>query len=114
MRISDWSSDVCSSDLLARILLALADAFVAIAVPGARFLDQARIHPHVDQLALAGDALAIEDLGDDLLERRRHLVLDHLDPGLVADDLVALLDCADAADIQIGRASCRERMCKSV
>src|SRR5690606_40753544 len=36
----------------------------------------------------------------DLLERRRDFVLDDLDPGFVADDLVALLDRADAADVQ--------------
>ena len=35
-----------------------------------------------------------------LLERRRHLVLDHLDAGLVADDLLAILDRADAANVE--------------
>src|SRR3546814_10593666 len=34
---------------------------------------------------------------------RSHLVLDHLDLGLVADDLVALLDRADATDVQAHR-----------
>src|SRR5690606_33461413 len=40
---------------LAGVLLALADALVAVAVPGAGLLDQARVHAHVDQLALAGN-----------------------------------------------------------
>src|SRR5690606_29844939 len=89
--------------VLPGVLLALADAFLAQAVPGARPLHEPGVHAHVDQLAPAADALAVQDLGDDLLERRRHLVLDHLDPGLVADDLVALLDRADAADIKPDR-----------
>ena len=38
-----------------------------------------------------------------MLERRRHLVLKHPDAGLVADDLVAILDCADAADVEANR-----------
>src|SRR5690606_40335745 len=73
------------------------------AVPGASALDQLGFHAHLDQFAFARDAFAIEDLGDHLLERRRQLVLDDLDPGLVADDLVALLDRADAADVQAHR-----------
>jgi hypothetical protein len=54
----------------------------------------------IDQFAGLGDALAIHDVELDLLEGRRHLVLDHLDPGLVADHLVAVLDRADAADVE--------------
>src|SRR5690606_30394150 len=95
---------------LAGILLALADALVVAAVPGTRALDQTSVHAHADQLAFARDALAIEDLGDDLLERRCQLVLDHLDLGLVADDLVALLDRADAADVQAHRGVELERI----
>ena len=37
------------------------------------------------------------------LEGRGHLVLHHLDLGLVADHLVALLDRAGAADVQAHR-----------
>src|SRR5690606_17076482 len=90
-------------EVQAGVLLALADALFAAAVPGTRLLDQLRLHAHVDQLTLAADAFAVEDFGDDLLERRRHLVLDHLDAGLVADDFVALLDRADAPDVQAHR-----------
>jgi hypothetical protein len=61
-------------------------------------------------IALAGDALAVEDLELGLLERRRDLVLDHLDPGLVADDLLAFLDRADAADVQAHRGVELERV----
>ena len=44
-------------------------------------------------------ALAVHDVELDDLERRRDLVLDHLHPGLVADDVVPVLDPADPADI---------------
>src|SRR5690349_6391998 len=56
---------------LAGVLLALSDTLLVAAVPGAGLLDHAGVHAHLDQLALALDALAIEDLGDDLLQRRR-------------------------------------------
>src|SRR5678816_3719022 len=89
--------------VLARVVLALADAFAAVAVPGAGLVDDLVVAAHVDQFALTADALAVEDLGDDLLERRRELVLDDLDARLVADDFLALLDRADAADVEPNR-----------
>src|SRR3546814_3620665 len=66
MRISDWSSDVCSSDLPLRI----------IAEPGARFFHEPGLHAQVQDFADLGDAFAIHD--------------------------------------EIGRASCRERVCQYV
>ena len=82
------------------VLAALADALAVDAVPGARLLHHADLGAEVDQLADLADALAVHDVELDLAERRRHLVLDHLHPRLVADDLVAVLDRADAADFQ--------------
>ena len=46
------------------------------------------------------DALAVEDVEQRLAKRRRHLVLHDLDARLVADDFVAPLDRADAADVE--------------
>ena len=43
---------------------------------------------------------AIHDVEFHLPERRRNLVLDDFDPGLVADDFVAVLDRTDATNIQ--------------
>src|SRR3546814_2997719 len=102
MRISDWSSDVCSSDLLG-ILAALADTDRVIAEPGARFLDQPGLDAEIEDLADLGNALPVHDVEFDLLERRRDLVLDHFDAGGVADDLVAVLDLAGAADLEADR-----------
>src|SRR5690606_39243634 len=56
------------AQVLAGVVLALADALGAVAVPGAGLVHELGIHAHVDQFALAADALAVEDLGDDLLE----------------------------------------------
>ena len=55
-------------------------------------------------------AFAVHDVELDLLERRRELVLDHLDAGLVADHLVALLDRADPADVETHRGVEFQRM----
>src|SRR5215468_10556314 len=77
------------------VLAALADALAVVGEPGARLFDHARLDAEIDQLAALRHAFAVHDVELDLLERRRELVLDHLDAGLVADDLVALLDRAD-------------------
>jgi hypothetical protein len=82
------------------VLAPLPDPFIAVGEPGAGFLDHAGLHAEIEQLAGLGDALAIHDVEFDLLERRRDLVLDHLDAGLVAHHLVAVLDRADAADVE--------------
>jgi hypothetical protein len=47
------------------------------------------LHPEIDDLAMARNAFAIENLELGLFEWRRNLVLDDLDARLVADDLVA-------------------------
>src|SRR3546814_1039912 len=84
MRISDWSSDVCSSDLLARVARDLEAEVGRVArdVPGA-------------QAAFAVQPLL--QLG--------------LDPG---HGDVAGQPVAQEALEQIGRASCRERVCQYV
>src|SRR3546814_1680382 len=75
LRISDWSSDVCSSDL-----------FLAVVAP-LRVLD----HEHAAHLAAAQDR--------------------HADQALVR--VLARLRPIDEAG-EIGRASCRERVCQYV
>src|SRR3984957_16042644 len=68
--------------------------------PSARLFNQAGLDAKVDQFADLGHAFSIHDVELNLLERRRDLVLDHLDPSLVADHLLALLDRTDAANVQ--------------
>ncbi len=93
---------VVAQELLG-VLASLADPGAVVGEPGAGLLDDVGLDAEVDQLAHLADALAVHDVELDLLERRRHLVLDHLDAGLVADDLVLLLDLADAPDVEAHR-----------
>src|SRR5262249_41927181 len=85
---------------LARVVLALADLLAVVGVPSPALLEHLGLDAHVDDLALAADALAVQDVELGGLERRRALFLAVLDLGLVADALFALLDRADAADIE--------------
>src|SRR3546814_6828764 len=70
MRISDWSSDVCSSDLHTNVVLAVLSGRAALVCPGG-FADQAAVEaiaglyaPHVAMLspaehaAFAGNAIS--------------------------------------------------------
>src|SRR3546814_17546065 len=118
MRISDWSSDVCSSDLstlffiLALSLTTVADVLVIIAaapltaaVFGWIFLGEGvplRTWVAI-ALTLAGIALLVsEDLGS----------------GSLLGDLAAVVTalCIGGTFViaQIGRASCRDRVCQYV
>src|SRR3546814_12960872 len=108
MRISDWSSDVCSSDLIVakeffRVLLALTDADAVERIPSTRFLDDAGLDAEVDDLAETRNAFAVNDIEFDLFERRRDLVLHHLDAGCVADEVFSELDREGAADLATHR-----------
>src|SRR5690606_25845130 len=85
---------------LAGVVLALTDLFALVGIPGAGLVDDLVGHAQVDDLAFAADAFAVEDVEFGRLERGRDLVLDDLDLGFVADDVVALLDRADAADVE--------------
>src|SRR5436189_134569 len=62
----------------ASVLLALPELVALVGVPGAGLADDAVVDSHVDERALAADALAIEDVELRGLERARHLVLDDL------------------------------------
>src|SRR3546814_14752965 len=87
LRISDWSSDVCSSDLLIADLVIDADLGL-----GAR-----------RRLFLAVEDARGLGLADRLRLARRTQE---------ARDLRRILD--EVIDIEIGRASCRERVCQYV
>src|SRR5262245_38461230 len=82
------------------VLAPLTDALSVEGEPRARFLNDAGLHAEIHQLAGLGDALAVHDVEFDLLEGRRHLVLDDFYSGLVAHHFFALFDLADAADVE--------------
>src|SRR3546814_13822618 len=103
MRISDWSSDVCSSDLL--------DGQAALEVGR-------RLFPLLEIGLLAGDERGDESLVLRLVERAVHvvggaaagagLVVARLHPGLGEVDRLLVDDGRDG--IEIGRALGRERV----
>src|SRR5437773_4341703 len=88
---------------LADVLAPLPETRLAVREPGAALVDQLVGDRQIDEVADARDAGAVQDveLGD--FERRRRLVLDHLDARAAADVDVARLDLGDAADVQAHR-----------
>src|SRR3546814_10594859 len=90
MRISDWSSDVCSSDL-----------FLQLHLDRLRGDEAARTHHQFRAAAGVVVAMDRDQLVDHLALARTHCR--HVDAGRPR---------ADAE--QIGRASCRERVCQYV
>src|SRR3546814_15952535 len=92
MRISDWSSDVCSTDLV--------EQFVAHAAVEA--LDVAVLH--------WSSRSDVVPLHADLPAPCQHGITGEL-RAVVADDHAGL---ATPGDQQIGSASCRERVCRYV
>src|SRR3546814_4490387 len=99
MRISDWSSDVCSSDLK----LARGDAVQAA---------------EADIIARQGKAANDEQFARDAKAQRgadRRVVFQHLAQRLrLLVKEQRLIVGLDAERREIGRASCRERVCQYV
>src|SRR5215212_10562684 len=99
-----------------RILPPLAEPLVAEAEVRARLGDDLSIEPRVEHRAFPGDSRAVDDVELGLLERRRDLVLDHLDPDAVAVGLDAFLERLDPADVEtdgrveLQRAAARGRL----
>ena len=89
---------------LARVLASLAQPRLAVREEGARLLDQPQLDGQVEQAALLGDALVVHDVELGHAERRRDLVLDHLDLDAAAHDVRALLDGVDPPHVQPHRA----------
>src|SRR5437762_2466904 len=84
---------------LLRVLAALSDPRLAVIDPRAGFVENAHRDAHVDEPALARDALAREDLDLGDAEGRSDLVLHDLHLDATADDHVALFDRLDRSDV---------------
>src|SRR3546814_12496472 len=99
MRISDWSSDVCSSDLLAApvTLVTAPGAIAAVFTNLLRNALYASVGAPVT-VRLRADRLIVEDQG----------------PGIAAHDLPHVFQPRFRSRDEIGRASCRERVCQYV
>src|SRR3546814_17130438 len=104
MRISDWSSDVCSSDLAAEpAYQALTECLVLLGrlhvLPHRLAVFGGHFAVHIDSLRLLG--------GHDILLNRR--------PGAGAQLLMIFVGQNWRREPKkIGRASCRERVCTNV
>src|SRR6201993_4977970 len=85
------------------VFASLSNALAVIGKPGARLLDDASLNAQIDQFAALRYPLAVHNIEIDDFERRRHLVFNDFDARLVADDLVPLLDRADAPDVETDR-----------
>src|SRR3546814_15874399 len=109
MRISDWSSDVCSSDLAPYWDAEARGAFFGLTrATGAAEMARAALEAVCYQTRDLLEAMRAD--GADSLETLR------VDGGMVANDwmLQMLADILGVAVEQNGRASCGERVCQYV
>src|SRR3546814_21152297 len=134
MRISDWSSDVCSSDLVVHFLARRrefgADAVDHLAVIAAIRAEGVEIDPAIADLAVkqAGIAranaeapggtifpvdIAGESLGDAALDAREDGAERHVHTGHAFNE-AALLILARGNRDENGRPTCRDRVCRDV
>src|SRR3546814_9942870 len=106
MRISDWSSDVCSSDLVRRREIGRLREF--------------RIEPVDERLAIAVEHPEREPQRPHILAAQRLLVTEsegfHRVHRQLADVELQKLPFGETTVVEreIGRASCRERVCQYV
>src|SRR3546814_10716194 len=110
MRISDWSSDVCSSDLIVVQKIAAAHGFADL-LAEALAEQKADIMYRVDRNNFyQNEKKATVCTPDYVSEFLFSIISHHIKKGgLVVDPCVG-----EGALLQIGRASCRERVCKYV
>src|SRR3546814_17513992 len=116
MRISDWSSDVCSSDLNHRYVFTLIQKFQSAEPLTDRsdvivLTDEAH-RSQYDTLALnmraaLPKAMFLAFTGTPLIAGEER-------PREVFGDYVSIYDFQQSVEDEIGRASCRERVCQYV
>src|SRR3546814_15364553 len=106
MRISDWSSDVCSSDL------GVALRILAIPVEGGGFAF--RLLAEVE--GLQDVSISVDEINGKIVGILAQLDLSAIEAVAVGRSNVAVDEhrLADPACRKIGRASCRERVCQYV
>src|SRR3546814_3317038 len=100
MRMSDWSSDVCSSDLMEAIRSATANAAYAMNMQDK--IGTIEVGKLADLLVVIGDPLA----NIRVLQDKANLEVIMKDGSIV--------DTTTPLPTTIGRASCRERVCNYV
>src|SRR3546814_11622881 len=106
MRISDWSSDVCSSDLQLRKSWAYPQAGTSIVMPYDFGASRARLPHHLRQDQMCVD---IDFLDHQFCAYGKRICSESRDEGSLL-----LFEILHPKDEKIGRASCRERVCQYV
>src|SRR3546814_6016129 len=107
MRISDWSSDVCSSDLIAWVNSHWLQIGIAVGVGLVIYILLSLARRFALKLAQSADGdMSFTHIAGRVLHKTKSTVL-----AIVAIRLVAGYAQPPA---EIGRASCRERVCQSV
>src|SRR3546814_17740335 len=104
MRISDWSSDVCSSDLK---LLVVDEDYRCVGLITVKDIEKAVNYPAATKDSSGRlRVAAASTVGDAGFERTMALVDAECD--------LVVIDTAHGHSKKIGRASCRERVCQYV
>src|SRR3546814_5338617 len=117
MRIGDWGSDVCSSDLLDRIAHDIET--VAKGVPGVssalaeRLTGGRYVDVNIDRAAAARYGLNIADVQEIVAGAIGGETIGQTVEGLARYPINVRYP-RELRDSQIGRASCRERVCQYV
>src|SRR3546814_19231101 len=108
MRISDWSSDVCSSDLSARTLTRDGYEATLLGMLQGTRIDGPSLVIDVRQDEALVHAVALQEFCSAMVPAGVQLCLSQYSAGPEADALLAQMP------LEIGRASCRARVCQSV
>src|SRR3546814_16739623 len=115
MRISDWSSDVCSSDLLVACLLGFATAAVAAEPPTYRIGPGDVLEITVWREPELSTAVTVRPDGRISFPLVEDLPASGRTPMELAEEIAAALaEYLQDTLVQIGRASGRERGCQYV
>src|SRR5581483_4163328 len=86
-----------------RVFATLAHALAAEADPRTGLLQHSFLDAQIDQVALARDSFAVQNIELRFAKRRRHLVLHHFRARPRTDHLVAFLDRLDPANVHTHR-----------
>src|ERR1700690_2460342 len=87
----------------ARVVATLAQALTFVGNPRAGFFEQAFGYAKINQITLAGDAFAIDDVEFGFAERRGDFVLHDFGAGARANDAVTFLDGLNATNVYADR-----------
>src|ERR1041384_6358883 len=85
------------------LLAPLAQPLALVREPGAALFDDPIIRREIEQVAFLRNAFAVHDVEFAFAERRRDFIFRDLHFRAIADDAIAVLDCANAANVQTKR-----------